>query len=171
MTSDLNCALCDRAFKVNSVLVMHVGSFHNRSETFLKEYMDSLVEKNGCEALKIKSKEEKSEENKPACPICNMTLASNYRVKAHLAGSHFKEKIMQEMTSDLDCALCDRVFFKNSELVMHVGCYHNRSETYLKEHMDSIKQMDWKYMSERDVLIASFEDEINLNSIAGFVCL
>jgi protein-arginine kinase activator protein McsA len=172
MTSDLNCALCDRAFQVNSVLVMHVGCYHNRSETYLKEYMDSPEEKKDCEAAIVKSKEEdESEENKPACIICNMTFSSNYRVKSHLAACHFKEKIMQEMTSELVCDLCDRAFFKNSELVIHVGCYHNRSEAYMNEYIEFNKQMDSEddQVSESDVLIASFEDEINLNSSAGFV--
>jgi len=122
-------------------------------------------EEKGCEIVKTKSMEIAPKKN--SCRICDMTFSTHARVQTHLASLHFKEKIMQEMTSDLNCALCDRDFKRNSELVIHVGYKHSRSEIYLKEYMDVKLQTDQRYeqLSESDVLISSFEDEINSSAL------
>eukprot|EP00092_Neocalanus_flemingeri_P026304 GFUD01028517.1.p1 GENE.GFUD01028517.1~~GFUD01028517.1.p1 ORF type:complete len:338 (+),score=74.42 GFUD01028517.1:59-1072(+) len=155
------CKLCGLKFANKLNWQRHLSRVHFREE--LKERLNNLsaVEHSGTARTIDEMKMENGLDVKInvkmqslTCKLCKTVCCSSYKLKRHLATSHFKEQINQGMPSGLKCNLCNREFKLRNQLIIHVGCSHNRSYEFYKEYLKN------ETASEADVNIASVVDEM-----------
>ena len=76
---------------------------------------------------------------KQVCPKCNEVFGQRNNLKAHLAVTHYKERLFsiychdRKSTGDPDpkCSICEKSFPKNHELLKHIGRAHEGVIIYL----------------------------------------
>lgn len=83
----------------------------------------------------------KTEVVKYPCHICPVLNKSPQMLQWHLAGVHYKEKLMEEYGIDEStrgCPICDEKMMSSHNIVIHLSGKHNVLERFLPENVQAI---------------------------------
>ena len=144
------CRFCGILIRDSKYMIAHIGSVHDKVEEFLpdqwkieKKKMTEPEEGDGDEnkiheeeSIEIwnKSQSQKKSLHCKICPSNTKDYGKRSTLFAHYSVQHYQDELVKFIdTKSKSCLICGKKMSKLKDLLIHVGCVHEKLEDFLLE--------------------------------------
>ena len=165
---NIDCASCDKVFKCESELKVHMKRMHLK----IKDHFCKDCDKSFSTKSQLNTHFPTHKENNFPCYMCGLKLARKINLINHMKSLHFKSventKMEQATPEKLPCHICGNLLTSNKTLRKHVR-NHNvlKSEKGQNRFSNSFKLEVLEKVNEVGIVAARKAFGIHENTIKG----